>query len=789
MAEHSFNVVGQSVVRVDGRSLVTGDSAFTDDFVIQGLLIGKILRSPHAHARIKSIDASAAEALEGVHAVLTHNDVPSLPGPATEGRVQFPRRAYTRAGQDHPEPSPWDSFLFDQKVRYIGDRVAAVAAESEEIAEEALKLIKVDYEVLPHVIDPMKAMSEGAPVIHDEQDLDERVYDRERNICSHKEVTVGDMDQGFADADIIVENTYNAQFQQHAQMELHITITYFDEHDRLIVRSSTQVPFHVRRQVSQALGMPISRIRVIKPRIGGGFGGKQEMVLDDVCAALTVATHRPVKLEMTREEDLTCARCRHPMILTAKTGVKMDGSITANQMTVIANAGAYGSHSPTVPTNTGNKNLPRYKSPNIHYSFDAAYTNLPITGAMRGYGTPQGTFAMECQMDEVAEKVGIDPVDYRKQVTIGEGDMDTLSPLIYEVGESSTGNWKILTCGLPECLEKGAEAANWYAKRKEFVEFNKGDGIIKKGIGMACVSQGSGVANIDTANATIKINEDGSFNLMIGAADLGTGGDTVLSQIAAETLGVTMDKIILYPTDTDISPFDSGAYASSTTFVSGNAVKKAAEKVAEKICAVASKMSGEDLGNFSLSNNKVISNSGKELPLPEVASHSIYVDKVQIEETASHVSPSSPPPFGAQFAEVEVDIESGQIKVTEIVSAIDAGTIINPALSEGQVEGAVSMSLGYALVEELQFDETGKCTTSSLLDYRIIKANQMPKQQVILIEPFEPTGPYGVKAIAEIPTNGPAPAIANAVYHAIGVRLKDMPFTPEKVLRGLGVMS
>ncbi|MFQ5796225.1 MAG: xanthine dehydrogenase family protein molybdopterin-binding subunit [Candidatus Bipolaricaulia bacterium] len=789
-SEHRFKVVGRNVRRVDGRKLVVGAPAFTDDFSpsLPGMLHAKILGSPYPHARIKRIDTRAAEALDGVHAVLTHKDVPQSPGPIGRRAGLFDRVAYTRAGQDHPEPSPWDYFLLDDKVRYIGDRVAAVAAETLEIAEEACNLIEVDYEILPAVFDPIEAMQPGAPVIHDEKDS-VRIHDPERNICAHVDVEIGDVEQGFAEADVVVENEYQVPHVQHAQMELHITISYFDEDDRLVVICSSQVPFHVRRQLAQVLGMPISRIRVIKPRIGGGFGGKQEMVVEDICAALTVATHRPVRLELDREEDLTCARTRHPMMIRMKTGVNRDGTITANQMEAIVNAGAYGSHSPTVPTNTGNKNLPRYPCPNTRFKFDAVYTNLPISGAMRGYGTPQGAFAIECQMDEVAKAIGMDPLEFRLKNTIREGDMDQLSPLIYEVETQAQGDWTIRSCGLQECIERGAQAIGWHEKRNRFDELNRRQDTIKRGVGMACLSQGSGVANIDTATATIKINEDGSFNLMVGAADIGTGGDTVLCQIAAEVLGVDVSDMVIYTTDTDLTPFDSGAYASSTTYVSGGAVKRAAEKMRDEILNVAARVMGERPEDLKLEEKEIRSRtSGERVSLADVAMHSLYKDKVQIEVTASFCSPSSPPPFAAQFAEVEVDTETGVINVVNFVSAVDAGTVINPPLAEGQVEGAVLMGLGYALVEELKFDEEGRALNRSLLDYRILKSTGIPKLETILVETYEPSGPYGVKAIAEIPINGPAPAVANAVAHALGVRIRGLPIIPEKVLRALGNM-
>lgn len=789
-----FKVVGKDLWRVDGRQLATGAPAFTDDYPQRGMLVGKILGSPYAHARIKSIDPSKAKALPGVHAVLTYEDVPKTKGPVGRRADLFNRVPYTRAGQDHPEPSPWDYFLLDDKMRFVGDRVAAVAAETAEIADEAIKLIKVEYEVLPAVFTPEDALAEGAPVIHDEPDVI-NVKDPQRNVCAGVDVTLGDMEQGFAEADHIIEKEYYAQRVQHAQMELHAAISYFDEDDRLVVICSTQVPFHVRRQLSTALGLPVGKIRVIKPRVGGGFGGKQEMVLEDICAALTIASHRPVRIEMDRFEDLTAARCRHPMHFKMKTGVKNDGTLTANEMIALVDAGAYGSHSPTVPTNTGNKNLPRYKCKNVHYRFDAIYTNLPIAGAMRGYGTPQGAFALESHMDEVADAIGMDPVEFRLQATIRAGAKDELSPRLYEVEAKSAGEddedagWPIVTCGLEDCLKQGADAIGWAEKRKAYDEHNAKNPVIRKGIGMACLSQGSGVAGIDTANATIKLNEDGSVNLFIGAADIGTGGDTVIAQITAEVLGIDLDDVIVFATDTDIVPFDSGAYASSTTYVSGNAALKAAEEVKAHILNVAAGMMGAKADDLDMEDHHIVSKSSdQKLPLKDVAMHSTYVLKEQIEETAHFVSPVSPPPFAAQFADIEVDTETGQIRVLEFVSAIDAGTIVNPELAAGQVDGAVSMGLGQALIEEMVFDEDGRPMNKGLIDYKLFKAKGMPKLQTIFIETYEPSGPFGVKAVAEIPVNGPAPAVANALKHAIGVRVTDLPLSPERVLRALGKM-
>ncbi len=794
MSRKYFHVVGKDIWKVDGRELVTGASVFTDDFSKPGMLFGKILGSPHAHALIRSIDTSRAEALPGVKMVLTHENVG---GDGGRGRSpQFDRVAYTRAGQDYPEPSPLDYFLFDRKLRFHGDRVAAVAAETEEIATEALSLIDVKYDVQKPVLTPRDAFAEGAPVIHDEEDS-KNIEDGGKNLCASVDVYLRDVEKGFEEADHVLEGTYTMQRVQHAQLELHAAITWLDQDRRLNVICTTQVPFHIRRQLAQVLGLSVGRIRVIKPRIGGGFGGKQEMIVEDVCSALTLATGRPVRIEMDRREDLVAARCRHAMEITCKTGSMKDGAFTAMEMIALVDAGAYGSHSPTVPTNTGNKNLTRYRCANMRYKFEAAYTTLFPTGAMRGYGACQGSFALECHVDEVAEKLGIDPVELRLGTTVREGDVDELSPHIYEVKTEPAGpvdpgeetGWPIDSCGLEECIVKGAEAIGWKEKRKAYDEQNASNPEILKGVGMCCLSQGSGVAGIDTANATVKMNEDGSVSLFIGAADVGTGGDTVIAQMVAETLGIEVPDVTVYAADTDITPFDSGAYASSTTYVSGGAALRAAEEVHDDLLAIASELLGEPAGSLELKERMIRSSrSDKEISLRDVAMHSLYKKKEQISHTAGFVSPVSPPPFGAQFADIEVDTGTGHVRVVEFVSAIDSGTIISPKLAEGQVHGAVSMGIGYALFEEMPVDNEGMQQVGGFYDYKIAKADGMPNMKTIFVETYEPSGPFGVKAVAELPTNGPAPAIGNALKHALGVRLYHMPFTPEKILRALGRM-
>ncbi|MGA1998584.1 MAG: molybdopterin cofactor-binding domain-containing protein [Terriglobales bacterium] len=760
-------VVGHSLQKPDGVKLVTGRPCFTDDVHMPGMLIGKILPSPHAHARIKRIDVSKARALPGVHAVLTYKDVPRVP--------------HTTAGQSWPEPSPYDTYLLDSKVRFVGDRVAAVAAESRAIAEEALRLIKVDYEVLPAILDMEQATKPGAPVIHDEPDST-GIHDAKHNVAAFIKKELGNVDEAFRQADVVIEREFRTHRQQHAMMEPHVSIAWLDEDGRLTIRSSTQVPFHSRRQVAMILQLPVQKVRLIKPRIGGGFGGKQEMLLEDITGALALAARRPVKIEYTREEEFYMARSRHPQILRVKIGAKRDGTIVANQMSVLATTGAYGSHSATVQGNTGSKVLPLYRAPNMKFDCTVVYTNCPVAGAFRGYGCPQGFFAQESVIDEIAHELGLDPIELRRRNLIREGDIDALSA---ELGEGRKGLPRhIRTCGMPGCLERGAKAIDWERKRTALPGKPT---HLRRGVGVACSIQGSGIAGVDWAAALLKINEDGSFNLQVGAADLGTGADTVLAQIAAETLGVTLDKMIVCSGDTDFTPFDVGAYASSTTIISGGAVKKAAEKVRAQILDVAARLLEVTPEKVNLGNNEAftVCECRKAVSMADVARHAMYKDKVQIMEGASHWNTDSPPPFCATFAEVEVDTETGKVRVLELVTAVDCGVAINPMAAEGQAEGAVAQGLGYALTEEMLLDETGRMINPNFLDYKVFSAKDMPKLTTILVETEEPLGPYGAKSIAEVPINGPAPAIANAIYHAIGIRFRQLPIRPEMVLKAI----
>lgn len=781
------SVVGKPEKKVDAIKLVQGNPAFTDDIEMRGMLYAKVLWSPVAHARIKRIDATKARALEGVHSVLTYKDIP--------------RVVYSTAGQSDPIPGPLDMFSLDNKVRYVGDRVAFVAAESEEIAERALELIEVEYEELPAIIDPREAMKPNAIRIHDESEyVNFAESDPSKNIAANIEFELGNVAEGFKQADFVFEDEYIVPKVQQASIEPHVVVTYWDEDDRLVIRTSTQVPFHARRILAPVLGLPPKRIRVIKPRIGGGFGGKQEVLAEDVAAHLTIATGRPVRFEYTREEEFLNSRSRHPMRVRMKTGVTTDGRIIANEMYALSDTGAYGCHALTVTGNTGQKCMGLYNAPNIKFHAHVVYTNTPPSGAFRGYGVPQGFFPLEVHMEKIARKLGLDPLEFRLKNAVKAGDELPTSKAWSEGREPHPE--VIETCGLPECVEQGARAINWNVstfKRsnvqplKTDYHLVEGKPHLRRGQGVACVMQGTAIPYLDMGGASIKINDDGSFNLLVGATDLGTGSDTVLAQLAAEILGCPIDDILVYSSDTDFTPFDKGAYASSTTYISGGAVVKAAEQVAEQIKKVAAgllneknKKSTVSSGQLFLRDKKIIAPDGRSVTLAEVALDSLHhKDQHQIMAVASFVSPKSPPPFAAQFAQVLVDTETGQVTVEKLVMAVDSGVIVNPATASGQIEGGMTQALGYAVCEEMLYDVKGDSIIRELGDYRIFSADEMPELQTIFVETYEPSHPFGLKAVAEIPMDGVAPAVANAVYDAVGVWADEIPMTPERVWQKL----
>ena len=760
----NLSIVGKPERKVDAAKLVTGRPAFVDDIELRDMLYARLLTSPHAHAVIRDIDASEARALPGVHAVLTYKDVPRIP--------------YTTAGQSWPEPGPHDQYCLDYMVRFVGDRVAAVAAETPEIAEQALDLIHVKYEVLPAILDPRRAMDSDAPRIHPEPES-YRIHDASRNVAAYLEAEVGDVERGFAESDLVVEGEYIVPQVQQTPIENHIVITYWDEDDRLVVRTSTQVPYHVRRIISPIIGLPPRQIRVVKPRIGGGFGVKQEVLIEDICALLTIATNRPVRLELSRAEEFRSSRSRHPQILRMKTGVKRDGTMVANQMTVLANTGAYGTHSMTVQSNTGSKTLPIYPCPNIRFVAEVVYTNLPPAGAFRGYGVPQGFFALESHIDEIAKQLGMDALTFRRKNWLKEGDEN---PLAKALGEGKEGYAQIIeSCGLPQCLQIVEERLHWQEKRGK-----GGSGRFRRGVGVSLAMHGTAIPGLDMGGASIKLNDDGSFNVMVGATDIGTGSDTVLAQIAAEVLGVRVEDIIMHSSDTDFTPFDTGAYASSTTYISGGATKKAAEQVRMQILDVAGRMLKANPETLTVQDRVITAPNGSTVTVSQVALHSLHVEnQQQIMSTASWMSYNSPPPFAAQGAEVEVDTETGVVRVLKAISAVDAGRVINPIMAEGQIEGGATQALGYGVCEEMVYDQNGALLTTNLSDYRIFSAPDMPQMETHIVETSDPFGPFGAKAIAEIPIDGMAPAVANAVADALGIRIRQIPLTPERVLRAI----
>ncbi|NLB83328.1 MAG: molybdopterin-dependent oxidoreductase [Synergistaceae bacterium] len=765
------SLVGKSVKKIDSLALACGQEKYTADFSVEAPLFLVFFYSPLAHGNILTIDDSAARSMNGVvdvfHSGNTESDL------------------FTTAGQGFPEPSPYDTRLFNRRVRYVGDIVGCVLAESRRQARAAAAAVKVEYEALPPLFDPEQSMNPASPRLHDGEEYTPLPvpYRPEENIAGEVLFSFGDLEKGFAEADFIANETYSTHYANHCAMEPHCTTAFLDEKGRLVLYTSTQVPFHARRIVSQSTGIPLHRIRVIKPRIGGGFGGKQEVLLEPYVALAAWKWKRSVKAELDRSEVFTTGRTRHPFRVHMRTGVKKDGTITAIALDDVMNTGAYGAHALTVLSNAGSKVLPLFnKIPNVSFVGRAVYTTLPVGGAYRGYGATQGYFAFNQHMDGIARTLEIDFLDFVKSRHIQEGET---SEVFKAIGEGTEGVSQIIrSCKLDECIDRGAEAIGWARLRGR----RESSGPWVKGVGAAVTMQGSGIPKVDMASASMKMNEDGSFNLLVGATDIGTGSDTILSQIAGETLGVPLEKIIILSSDTDLTPFDVGAYASSTTYVSGQAVLRCAGEIRSQILSVAGSMLGARPEELTVAPGGRIlhGETGKELSYSQVACHALYSEnQFQIQASASFCGSESPAPFMAQFAEVDVDRETGKVRVITFVSAGDCGQAVNPVLTEGQIEGAALNGIGYALTEEYLFDSKGKMTNNSFWDYKIPGILDLPVMKTIIVPSSEPSGPYGAKSISEIGINGPAPAIANAIYDAVGVRMRDLPLTPEKVLRAL----
>ncbi len=763
-----MNEVGKSLPKIDGVGLVMGRPAFTDDLAPREALVVKALRSPHAFARIKAIDTTAAEAIPGVACVLTWRDVPRI--------------AVTRAGQGHPEPSPRDRFILDQYVRHVGDEVAVVAASTEAEARAALEALTVDYEVLEPVLDYEQA--EGhASVLHPEPEAHENFpigFEPVRNIASAYEMHVGDVDKVVAESEVVLRRTYHTQAQQHVALEPMTCATWLDLHGRLNVITSTQTPWHVRRIMARALDMPVRDIRVNKPRIGGGFGGKQMIHGELLCGLVTRRTGRAARMVYTRREVFTATNTRHPMRMDITLAADRDGRLRAIDMRTLSDTGAYGEHALTVFMVAGAKTLPLYnKVEAVRFGGKTVYSNHAPGGAYRGYGAIQGNYALESALAELAVELDLDPVELRRRNMIAEGET---SPIFAIMGEGTEGVAQTVdSCKLPECIDRGMELIGWSDK---YPRRETGPDRVR-GVGMALAMQGSGIPTIDMASATLKLNDFGSFNLLIGATDLGTGSDTILAQIAAETLGVATDRIIVYSSDTDRTPFDTGAYASSTTYVSGHAVRTAAEKMKAALIAEGASMLGCEPAAAVFEQGEVRGPDGA-ISLEDLSTRLLYnQNQKQLCVTGSHLCEKSPPPYMAAFAEVEVDLGTGKVDLIDYVAVVDCGRAINPNLAKVQVEGGLVQGIGMALTEDVKYGKRGALLTRDMMTYKIPSRQDVPRITVELVDSHEPSGPFGAKSVGEIGIDTPPAVIANAVYNATGVRLRDLPLTPEKVLMAL----
>ncbi len=764
-----MNEVKRPIRKFEGKGLVIGRPVYTDDVAPKDALIIKVLRSPHAYARIKSIDTVKAMSIPGVACVLTYKDLP--------------RNIHTRAGQGYPEPSPYDKYTLDEYVRYVGDEVAVIAAVTEKAAAQAIEAIHVEYEMLEPVLDFEKAEG-NASVIHPEPEahsMFEIGMDASKNIAAFYEMNLGDVNKTLEECEVVVRQRYYTQAQAHMMMEPHACATYLDMHGRLVVISSTQTPFHLRRIIAAALEIPIKNIRVIKPRIGGGFGGKQAVHGELLAAAVTLKTGRPAKLIYTRTEVFEATYTRHPMRFDIAIGASKDGSIRAIDMVVLSNTGAYGEHALTVLMVAGSKTLPIYnKAESVRFKGTVVYTNLTPAGAYRGYGAIQGNFALESAIDELAAKLDMRPENLRRKNMMAEGET---SPIFKIMGEGTEGvDMVIESCKLEYCIKRGKELIGWDEKypRKEV-----SPGKVR-GVGMAIAMQGSGIAAIDMGAAMLKLNDDGSFNLMVGATDIGTGSDTILAQIAAEALKVKTEDMIVYSSDTDLTPFDTGAYASSTTFVSGNAVRKAAKNMRALIIKEGAKRLGVTVDKIEYDGKILKGKDGGEITLKELATGLYYsANQRQLVSSDSYVGEQSPPPYLAGFAEVEVDIETGKVEVLKYTAVTDCGTAINPSLAKIQVEGALAQGIGMALFEEAGRSSLGHLLNNNLMYYNIPTRMDIHEITVEFAESYDPSGPYGAKSVGEIGIDTPPAAIANAIYNAVGVRMTELPFTPEKVFMAI----
>ena len=753
-----MKTVNQSMRKKDAMQLVTGQPVYMDDVIPQDCLIVKLLRSPHANAIVQEIDTSRALLVPGIEAIYTWKDVDQ------QGR------RYTQAGQTYPEPSPYDRLVIDRHVRFAGDVVAILAGKDEKCVDKAMKLIKVRYEVLPAVLDYHTAL-DNPVLVHPEENWESLApvgADNKRNLCAHDETGAGDIEAVLAGCDVVIDHTYHTRACQQAMMETFRTYCSIDAYGRLNVLSSTQIVFHCRRILANALHIPKSMIRVAKPRIGGGFGAKQTSVCEVYPAFVTWKTKKPSKIIFSRYESQIASTPRHEMELHVRLGATKDGIVRGIDLYTLSNTGAYGEHGPTTVGLSGHKSIPLYgKAEAFRFVSDVVYTNHMSSGAYRGYGATQGLFAVESAVNELADKLGIDPFVIRQRNIVHEGDV---MPAYY--GQVNT------SCALDRCLQAVHDNIGWDEK---YPVRDMGNGKVRA-VGMGMAMQGSGITSVDVGSASLKINDDGFYTLSIGAADMGTGCDTILAQIAAEVLDCPLDNVTVLGADTDSSPYDSGSYASSTTYVTGKAVEQCAEQLKQKICQVGAGLLGLDERAVVFAGDAVTSEDGTQrATLAQIAAASQCGSNTALEAVVTHSSEISPPPFMVGAAEVEVDLETGEAQVIRYEAAVDCGTPVNPNLARVQAEGGILQGIGMALTENVTYDDRGMPQEDSLMQYKIPARNDIGHIHVVFENSYEGTGPFGAKSIGEVVINTPLPAVADAIYHATHKRFYELPITREQI--------
>ena len=753
--------VNNRVMKKDAMSLVTGQAVYTDDIAPKDALIVKVLRSPHAHAIVKNVKKDIALKVPGIECILTWEDAP--------------KTRFTTAGQTYPELSPYDRKILDERVRYVGDAVAIVAGENEKCVDRALKMIKVEYEVLEPVLDFRKAL-DNEVVVHPEEDWEVKVPispDVKRNLICHDVLEEGDVEAEFAKCKYVIEETYLTKANQQTMMETFRAYTYKDAYGRLVCVASTQVPFHVRRILATALDTSKSNIRVVKPRIGGGFGAKQTVINEIFPALVTWKTGKPAKIIYSRKESQIVSSPRHQMQITVKLGADENGKLKAASLYTLSNAGAFGDHTPTTIGLTGHKSLPLYTSHvnAFKFAFDGVYSNTIPAGAYRGYGATQGVYALETTMNKLALKMNMDPIEFKKKNLLKEGDY---MPAYH--GETAN------SCTLEKCLDKVKEMINWDEK---YPCKDLGNGKVRS-VGLAVAMQGSAISNVDVASVTIKVNDDGFYSMMIGATDMGTGCDTILAQMAADCLDTHVDNIVVYGVDTDISPYDSGSYASSTTYLTGNATIKTCQILREKIIAAGADMLDIKLEDADFDGEKVYSvKEERSISLKDIANNAMCYSNHTLTATAKEKTPVSPPPYMAGAVEIELDKETGHVEIIDYATCVDCGTVINPALATVQTEGGLVQGIGMALYEDVQYDNKGRILNDSFMQYKIPTRLDMGKIRVEFESSYEPTGPFGAKSIGELVINTPSPALCHAIYNASGVWINELPMTSEKIAMGI----